>query len=59
MTAAGGLYVSADDLASFLRFQLGDGTLDGRTVLDPALTAEMRTVPAATSQPEPNERTFR
>jgi CubicO group peptidase (beta-lactamase class C family) len=46
MTAAGGLYASADDLASFLRFQLGDGTLDGRTVLEPDLMAEMRTVPA-------------
>ena len=46
MTAAGGLYTSADDLARFLRFQLNEGTVDGRTVLDPALMAEMRTVPA-------------
>ena len=46
MTAAGGLYTSATDLARFLRFQLNDGSIDGRTVLDPALMTEMRTVPA-------------
>ncbi len=46
MSAAGGLWTSAADLARFLRFQLGDGTLDGRTVLDAALIKEMRTVPA-------------
>ncbi len=46
MTGAGGLWTSSADLAEFLRFQLGDGTVDGRTVLDPARMAEMRTVPA-------------
>ncbi|HEX6876042.1 MAG TPA: serine hydrolase domain-containing protein, partial [Nocardioidaceae bacterium] len=46
MTAAGGLWASAADLARFLEFQLGDGTLDGHTVLDAALMREMRTVPA-------------
>ncbi len=46
MTAAGGLWSSAGDLADFLRFQLGGGTIDGRAVLDPALVEEMRTVPA-------------
>jgi CubicO group peptidase (beta-lactamase class C family) len=46
MTAAGGLYSTATDLARYLRFQLNDGSLDGRAVLDPALMAEMRTVPA-------------
>ncbi len=46
MTAAGGLYSSAADLARFLRFQLNDATFDGRTVLDPALMDEMRTIPA-------------
>jgi CubicO group peptidase (beta-lactamase class C family) len=30
MTAAGGLWTSAADLARFLEFQLGDGTIDGR-----------------------------
>ena len=35
MTAAGGLWTSAADLAQFLRFQLGEGTVDGRSVLDP------------------------
>lgn len=46
MTAAGGLYTSASDLARFLSFQLGDGTIDGANLLDPALMTEMRTVPA-------------
>ena len=46
MSAAGGLYASAVDLARFLRFQLNDGSIDGRTVLAPALMEEMRTVPA-------------
>ncbi len=46
MTAAGGLYTSATDLARFLRFQLNDGSIDGQTILDPALIDEQRTVPA-------------
>ncbi|WP_405064873.1 beta-lactamase family protein [Kribbella sp. NBC_01510] len=46
MMAAGGLWATATDLAKFLEFQLGDGTVDGRTVLDAALMQEMRTVPA-------------
>jgi CubicO group peptidase (beta-lactamase class C family) len=46
MTAAGGMYASADDLARFLRFQLNDGSLDGRVVLDARSMEEMRTVPA-------------
>jgi CubicO group peptidase (beta-lactamase class C family) len=46
MTGAGGLWTSAADLAKFLRFQLGDGTVGGRTVLDAAHMREMRTVPA-------------
>jgi Beta-lactamase len=46
MTAAGGLWASAADLARFLQFQLGDGTIDGRTLLDAALMQQMRTVPA-------------
>jgi CubicO group peptidase (beta-lactamase class C family) len=45
VTAAGGLYSSADDLARFLRFQLGDGTLDSRRVLGPDSMREMRTIP--------------
>ena len=45
MTAAGGLYSSAADLARFLRFQLNDGSIDGRGVLDPKWLDEMRTVP--------------
>jgi CubicO group peptidase (beta-lactamase class C family) len=46
MMAAGGLWASAADLARFLRFQLGDGTVDGRSVLDAAAMTEMRTIPA-------------
>jgi CubicO group peptidase (beta-lactamase class C family) len=44
MTAAGGLYASAADLGRFLRFQLNDGSIDGRAVLDARWMAEMRTV---------------
>jgi CubicO group peptidase (beta-lactamase class C family) len=46
MMAAGGLWTSASDLAKFLAFQLGGGTVDGRPVLDAALMKNMRTVPA-------------
>ena len=46
MTAAGGLYTSAADLARFLRFELNGGTIDGRVVLDPKWLHEMETVPA-------------
>jgi hypothetical protein len=46
MTAAGGLYTSAADLARFLRFQLNDGSIEGHVVLDPGWMDEMREVPA-------------
>ena len=46
MTAAGGLYVSAAELARFLRFELNGGTIDGRVVLDSKRLHEMETVPA-------------
>jgi len=46
MTAAGGLWTSARDLAKFLALQLGDGTVAGHTLVDARLIAEMRTVPA-------------
>jgi hypothetical protein len=46
MTAAGGLWTSARDLGTFLRFQLGDGALAGHRLMTPALMEEMRTVPA-------------
>ena len=45
MTAAGGLYTSAADLARFLRFELNGGSIDGRVVLDPKWLHEMQTVP--------------
>lgn len=45
MTAAGGLYASAADLARFLRFQLNGGSIDGRVVLGGKWLDEMRTVP--------------
>jgi CubicO group peptidase (beta-lactamase class C family) len=44
MTAAGGLYTSAADLARFLRFQLNGGSIDGRLVLEPRWLHEMRIV---------------
>lgn len=46
MTAAGGLWTSANDLGRFLRFQLGNGTIGGRELLGPALMTQMRTIPA-------------
>ena len=45
MTAAGGLYTSAADLARFLRFELNGGSIDGRVVLAPKWLHEMQTVP--------------
>jgi CubicO group peptidase (beta-lactamase class C family) len=44
MTAAGGLYTSARDLARFLRFQLNGGSIDGRLVLDPKWLHRMQNV---------------
>jgi CubicO group peptidase (beta-lactamase class C family) len=46
MTAAGGLWASAADLAEFLKFELADGAVDGHTILDASLMAQMRTIPA-------------
>ncbi|MFQ5700936.1 MAG: serine hydrolase domain-containing protein [Acidobacteriota bacterium] len=40
---SGGLYSSAKDMAAFLRFQLNDGRVDGKVLLDGALLAQMRT----------------
>ena len=45
MTAAGGLYTSAADLARVLRFELNGGSIDGRVVLGPKWLREMQTVP--------------
>ena len=44
MTAAGGLYTTARDLARFLRFELADGSIDDRVVLDRHQMRTMRTV---------------
>jgi CubicO group peptidase (beta-lactamase class C family) len=44
MVPAGGMYASANDLARFLQFQLGHGSIDGQRVLEPALLDEMLTV---------------
>ncbi len=46
MTAAGGLYSNAADLARFLRFELNRGSAGGRVVLDPKWLDEMQKVPA-------------
>jgi CubicO group peptidase (beta-lactamase class C family) len=45
MTAAGGLYTSAADLARFLHFELNGGSIDGRVVLAARWLDEMETVP--------------
>jgi CubicO group peptidase (beta-lactamase class C family) len=45
MTAAGGLYARAADLARFLHFELNAGSIDGRVVLAPKWLQEMQTVP--------------
>jgi CubicO group peptidase (beta-lactamase class C family) len=45
MTAAGGLYTSASDLARFLEFELNDGSVNGRPVVASRWMREMRTVP--------------
>jgi len=49
MTAAGGMYTSAADLARFLRFQLNDGSIDGHVVLDAGWMEEMREIPGPTA----------
>jgi CubicO group peptidase (beta-lactamase class C family) len=51
MTGAGGLYTSANDLARFLAFEIGDGTVGGRSILSSALLADQRTVPAPAAGP--------
>jgi CubicO group peptidase (beta-lactamase class C family) len=49
----GGLYASAHDMARFVRFLLGQGSLDGWRLLDQALFEEMVTVPfPVRGQPE-------
>ncbi|MGA9762929.1 MAG: serine hydrolase domain-containing protein [Gaiellaceae bacterium] len=44
MTAAGGLYTSATDLARFLRFELDGGSIGGRVVLGPKWLHDMQIV---------------
>jgi CubicO group peptidase (beta-lactamase class C family) len=51
MTAAGGLYASAGDLAGFLRFQLNHGSIDGHVVLGWKWLHEMQTVPPPRAAP--------
>jgi CubicO group peptidase (beta-lactamase class C family) len=46
MTAAGGLYTSAADLARFLRFELNDGSMNTKVVLGSKWLHEMEIVPA-------------
>ncbi|HEX6659224.1 MAG TPA: serine hydrolase domain-containing protein, partial [Ilumatobacter sp.] len=45
MTAAGGLYTSAADLARFLHFELNGRSIDDRVVLDRKWLDEMQAVP--------------
>jgi CubicO group peptidase (beta-lactamase class C family) len=46
MMAAGGLYASANDLARFLSFEVGNGTSHNQTLLESRTIEEQRTVPA-------------
>jgi CubicO group peptidase (beta-lactamase class C family) len=46
MTAAGGLYTSAADLARFLRFELNGGSIGDRVVLGSRWLREMQVVPS-------------
>jgi CubicO group peptidase (beta-lactamase class C family) len=59
MTAAGGLYSSVADLARFLAFQLNDGSIDGRMLLDPKSIEEQRTVPAPHPDAHPSPTRWR
>lgn len=45
MLAPGGAYSSISDMAAFLRLQLGDGRVDGRTLIDEQALLRMRTIP--------------
>ncbi|HET6348677.1 MAG TPA: serine hydrolase domain-containing protein [Candidatus Krumholzibacteria bacterium] len=47
MHAAGGIFTTGNDLARWLRLQLGDGMLDGRRVLPAAALRSMRTLLAS------------
>ena len=42
---AGALQTTADDMARFVRFHLGGGTIDGRRLLDPGLLRAMSSIP--------------
>lgn len=45
MLAPGGAYSSIRDMAAFLRFQMNDGRLDGRPLIDEQVLRQMRTIP--------------
>jgi CubicO group peptidase (beta-lactamase class C family) len=53
MVAAGGLYVSIDDVARLLSFLLNDGRVGGRQLIDASLIRDMRTI----AFPWPDQRT--
>jgi hypothetical protein len=48
MLAPGGAYSTIRDMATFLRFQLNDGRLDGRPLIDEKTLGLMRTIPFPT-----------
>lgn len=45
MLAPGGAYASIRDMATFLRFQMNDGRVDGRAVIPERALRRMRTIP--------------
>ncbi len=45
MLAPGGAYASISDMATFLRFQMNDGWVDGRPLIEEKTLRQMRTIP--------------
>ena len=45
MLAPGGAYSTIGDMAAFLRFQMNDGRVDGRPLIDERVLRQMRTIP--------------
>ena len=45
MQGAGGVYASMEDLTTFVRFHLNQGSMDGKEIIPESLLSEMYTVP--------------
>ena len=51
--STGGIYSTADDMARWMVFQLGDGTFEGRRIVSPEMMAEMHRPQVVTHRPVP------